>query len=152
METFIILHNIRSAYNVGSVFRTADGAGVSKVYLTGYTPTPKDRFGRYRKDISKVALGAEKIIPWEYSKNIDIVLNKLKKEKVRVVAVEQDKKSKDYKKLKIKSKTTFIFGNEVNGLSKSVLKKTDSIVEVKMKGEKESLNVSVVVGIILFNS
>ena len=65
MELAALFHNVRSTYNVGALFRTADGAGVSKVYLTGYTPAPKDIFGKWRKEISKTALGAEKYVPWE---------------------------------------------------------------------------------------
>jgi 23S rRNA (guanosine2251-2'-O)-methyltransferase len=151
-STYIILHNIRSAYNVGSIFRTADGAGVSKIYLTGYTPEPKDRFGRWRKDIGKVALGAEKIISWEKHKDIIDLIKTLKKEGVQIVAVEQARGSKNYREVKVDSPPAFIFGNEVGGLEKNVLRQADLIVEIPMKGEKESLNVSVVVGIILFNT
>ena len=151
-ETRIILHNIRSAYNVGSIFRTADGAGVSKVYLTGYTPEPKDKFGRWRKDISKVALGAEKSIPWEKHKDILELIEKLKYKSFQIVAVEQDKKSRNYRNLKLKQKRAFIFGNETEGIEKSILKKADVILEIRMEGKKESLNVSVAVGIILFNT
>jgi len=150
-STHIILHNIRSAYNVGSIFRTADGAGVSKIYLTGYTPEPKDRFGRWRKDISKVALGAEKLIPWEKQKDIISLIKALKKDGFKIIAVEQDKKSLNYKDLKLQTKQAFIFGNEVGGIEKSILKQADLIIEIQMKGKKESLNVSVTAGIILFN-
>src|SRR6202161_1773486 len=89
----LILHNIRSVYNVGSIFRTADAAGVSKIILTGYTPTPLDRFKRPRPDLHKVALGAEQTIPWEYIKNPYAAITKLKAEGVTVVAVEQDMRS-----------------------------------------------------------
>jgi 23S rRNA (guanosine2251-2'-O)-methyltransferase len=161
-ETIIILHDIRSAYNIGSIFRTADGAGVPLIYLTGHSPTPKDKYGRWRKDISKVALGAEKTIHWEYSKDINVVIEKLKNDGLEIVAVEQDKKSEDYKKFSAQSgpasgrkttnkSTAYIFGNEVEGLPKSVLKQADSIIEIPMKGKKESLNVSVTAGIILFS-
>jgi len=149
-ETYLILHNIRSTHNVGSIFRTADASGISKIYLTGYTPTPLDRFGRKRSDIAKIALGAEENITWEYKKNIGDLIKNLKKQRVYVIAVEQSKKSVDYKKVKTQQKTAIIFGNEVKGLSKTILDKCDVIAEIPMKGKKESLNVSVSVGIALF--
>ncbi|MFA5838735.1 MAG: TrmH family RNA methyltransferase [Candidatus Paceibacterota bacterium] len=154
----LILHNIRSTHNVGSIFRTADAVGVSKIFLTGYTPAPVDRFGREVKEISKTALGAEKNIEWEKVKNIDTLIKKLKKEKVLIIGVEQSKKSIDYKKVSTKDgpalgwkgNSVFIFGNEVNGLPKSILNKCDIIAEIPMKGKKESLNVSVSAGVVLF--
>ena len=146
---YVVLDNIRSAYNVGSIFRTADGVGVEKIYLCGHTPTPIDRFGRKRKDISKVSLGAD--VKWEYRKDILPLINELKNEAVKVVSVEQDKRSIDYKDIKLKKNVAYIFGNEVNGLDKEVLSQSDLIVEIPMKGKKESLNVAVSVGIVLFN-
>ncbi len=147
----VILHNIRSAENVGSMFRTAEAAGVKKIYLTGYTPTPIDNFGRKRKDIAKTALGAEDFVNWEQKKNIFSLLEKLKKEYF-IISIEQDKNSINYKKLKSQPKNIFIVGNEVKGLSKKVLSKCDVIAEIPMNGKKESLNVSVALGIVLFNA
>jgi len=172
-ETFVILVDVRSAHNVGSIFRTADAAGVSKIFLTGYTPVPRDRFGRERSDISKVALGAEKSVEWEQIKNPLIAIKKLReqykqnKQDIQIVAVEQSKNSIDYKKFKTKLEqnqkqnqnqkqkkvsTAYIFGNETEGLPKNVLKASDCIIEIPMHGAKESLNVSVSVGVILFQS
>lgn len=151
-EVFLILHNIRSAHNVGSIFRTAEAAGVFRVYLTGYTPAPVDRFGRERKDVAKSALGAEKMLPWESIKNLNSLIKKLRKGKFTIVAVEQSEKSSDYKKVKIKGKTAIIFGNEVTGLSQAVLKKCDTVAEIPMKGKKESLNVAVAAGVFLFRT
>lgn len=149
-EIILILHNIRSTHNVGSIFRTADSAGVSKIYLVGQTATPVDRFGRARKDVAKVALGAEKVVGWEYRERIGPLLKKLQKEKYLIVALEQDTKSIDYKKFKPKGKTALIVGNEVSGIPKSVLKTCEAIIEIPMRGEKESLNVSVAVGVVLY--
>ncbi len=149
-EVVILLHNIRSEHNVGSIFRTADAAGVSKIYLTGYTPRPLDKFGRPSQTISKTALGAEKNISWEYRKNPEVVLKKLKKEGFQIVAIEQDKKAIYYKKAKISRKVCFVMGNEVDGISKKLLQEADVIAEIPMRGEKESLNVSVAAGIALF--
>ena len=146
----VMLDNLRSAYNVGSMFRTADAAGIEKIYLTGYTPAPLDRFGRKRKDLAKSALGAEEFVVWEERKNIFSLLTKLKREKFLIIGVEQDKKSIDYKKVKTKSKNVFIVGAEVAGIPKNILEKCNIIAEIPMRGRKESLNVSVACGIVLF--
>ena len=146
-ETIVILDNIRSVYNVGSIFRTADALGVTKIFLCGCTPTPLDRFGRERKDLAKVALGAEKTIKWEHRDDTDELLKELKKNKYFIVAIEQDKKSLDYKKIKIKYPLVILMGTEVSGIDKRTLKLTDVIAEIPMIGNKESLNVSVAFGI-----
>ena len=150
MEVAVLLHNVRSTHNVGSIFRTADAAGVSRIYLTGYTPTPTDRFGRVRKDIAKTALGAEQFLPWEHHASPSRLISKLKKEGWRIVGVEQDARARDYRKFEARENTVFIFGNEVLGISKAVRKKCDALIEIPMRGKKESLNVSVAAGIILF--
>lgn len=149
-EVIIVLPDIRSSLNVGSIFRTADACGVDKIYLTGYTPAPIDKFGRADKQITKTALGAEKTIAWEKIEDVSKLLTKLKKQKFYLIAVEQDKNSVDYKKVKPKAKTAFIFGNEVEGLAKNILKKCDVVAEIPMRGGKESLNVSVSAGVALF--
>lgn len=149
-ENILIIHNVRSVQNVGAMFRTADAAGINKIYLTGYTPTPLDRFGRKRRDLAKSALGAEEFVSWEQKKNIFPLLTKLKDEKYSIIAIEQAKNSVDYKKVKPKSKNVFIVGAEVTGIPKNVLEKCDIIAEIPMRGKKESLNVSVACGIALF--
>jgi tRNA G18 (ribose-2'-O)-methylase SpoU len=149
-NNILILPDIRSALNVGAIFRTADAVGISKIYLTGYTPTPIDRFGRVRKDIAKSALGAEKTVSWEYKKGLLMLISKLKKEGYFILAIEQDKNSTNYKKVKLKEKNAFIVGTEVSGLPKKILDKCDIIAEIPMKGKKESLNVSVACGVALF--
>ena len=148
--TVLVLHNIRSAQNVGAMFRTAEAGGVSKIYLSGYTPTPIDKFNRERKDISKSALGAEKYIAWEYFKTITPILKRLKKDGYFIVGVEQSKDSIDYKKVKPQGKNAILMGNEVEGISKAVLRNCDTVAEIPMAGTKESLNVSVAFGIFLF--
>ena len=149
-EIHLILHNIRSVYNVGAIFRIADACGVSKIYLGGYTPLPIDRFGRERKDVSKSALGAEKTVSWENYSDISELIKNLKKDGVEIITVEQSKKSIDYKHFKLTKPTAFIFGNEVEGVDKEILKQSDKIIEIPMMGKKESLNVSVSAGIVLF--
>ncbi|MFA5098834.1 MAG: TrmH family RNA methyltransferase [Candidatus Paceibacterota bacterium] len=151
----IILHNIRSLHNVGSIFRTADAAGVEKIYLCGITPAPIDSFGRPRQQLTKVSLGAEKYIEWEKVKSTSKLIDKFKKEKYKIFAVEQSKKSVPYYKLhttnnKQRAKLALILGNEVKGLPPSILKHTDKILEIPMFGKKESLNVAVAFGIVVF--
>lgn len=151
MEVRILLHNVRSSHNVGSIFRTADAAGVSKIYLTGYTPTPMDRFKRPNKEIAKTGLGAERFISWEYAKTPFPILKRLRSEDVRVIGVEQDARATDYRKQLPQKPVVFIFGNEVRGLSKQMRDACDQLVEIPMRGKKESLNVAVTAGIVLFN-
>lgn len=149
-KTILILENIRSAQNVGAIFRTADAAGVSKIYLIGVTPSPIDRFGRKRTDVSKSALGAEETIAWESKKLTCPLIRKLKREGYQIIALEQDLKSVDYKKVKAKNKFALIVGAEVLGIDKKTLRDSDVIAEIPMKGKKESLNVSVSLGVALF--
>jgi tRNA G18 (ribose-2'-O)-methylase SpoU len=147
---FLILHNIRSVVNVGAMFRTAEAAGVSKIYLTGYTPAPIDRFGKKRTDFAKAALGAEELVPYEVYKNIGALITKLKKEKIKLIALEQAQNSVNYKKIKLTDPTAIIVGNETEGITPALLKKADAIAEIPMHGKKESLNVSVALGVLLF--
>ncbi|MBI2610617.1 TrmH family RNA methyltransferase [Candidatus Kaiserbacteria bacterium] len=151
-EIAVLLHNVRSTHNVGSIFRTADAAGVSKMYLTGYTPVPYDRFGRVRKDIAKAALGAEKFVSWESARSPWEVVRRLKREGWTIVGVEQDVRARDYRRFRARAKTLFIFGNEVRGIPPSIRRLCDILVEIPMHGKKESLNVAVVAGIILFSA
>lgn len=150
VDNVLILNNIRSAQNVGSLFRTADAAGIDKIYLIGITPTPKDRFGKPNNDIKKTALGAENSILYEHKKTILPLIKRLKKEGYKIISIEQSDTSVDYKKVKKFNKNVFILGNEVEGLPKNVLRESDVVAEIPMKGIKESLNVSVAGGIFLF--
>ncbi len=146
----VILHDIRSHYNVGAIFRTCDGAGVSKIYLTGYTPAPEDRFGRAVAEISKTALGAEKFVAWEKVEDTLLVVQKLKAEGVTVVAVEQSKSSVMLNDFVTPEKVAYVFGSETEGVPLEVLAEVDVVLELPMLGQKESLNVSVTAGIVLF--
>lgn len=151
-QSAVLLHNIRSAHNVGSIFRTCDAAGIVKLYLSGYTPTPIDRFGRPQKDIAKTALGAEIDVTWECAKNPNTIIRRLKKDGWSVVGVEQDKHSIDYRLHTPAQRTLYIFGNEVRGISTQLRSACDELLEIPMQGKKESLNVSVAAGIILFSA
>ncbi len=150
-EIFLILHDIRSSENVGSIFRTADAAGVSKIYLTGYTPAPLDRFKRKNARLAKAALGAEESVPWEARDDIHALIHALKQEGVSIVAVEQSSRSVPYTEFIATGPTAFVFGNEVEGIPETVLQEADTILEIPMRGTKESLNVSVAAGIVLFS-
>ncbi|MDB5237983.1 MAG: tRNA/rRNA methyltransferase SpoU [Candidatus Kaiserbacteria bacterium] len=149
-QAAVLLHNIRSAHNVGSIFRTADAAGVARIYLSGYTPIPVDRFGRPQKDIAKTALGAEHSVAWEYQATPAGLIKRLKDAGWTVVGVEQDERAQDYRTFAVKGPTLFVLGNEVKGISKSLRDQCDVLLEIPMHGTKESLNVSVAAGIILF--
>ncbi|MFH0820299.1 MAG: RNA methyltransferase [Candidatus Peregrinibacteria bacterium] len=143
-KVYVLAHNIRSMHNVGSLFRTADGAGVTKIYLTGYTPCPP------RKDISKTALGAEQALPWEYHADPIALLQKLKKRGVSLIALERTNGSRNITGFKAPHSFCLIIGNEVEGVEPSTLKLADHVVSIPMHGEKESLNVSVAFGIAIY--
>ncbi|MEZ4103856.1 MAG: TrmH family RNA methyltransferase [Candidatus Paceibacterota bacterium] len=147
----VILPDIRSNYNVGAIFRSCDGAGVEKVYLVGHTPTPIDRFGRVVGEISKTALGAEQAVLWEKINDVVGLISKLKAEGFTVVAVEQADKSVLLHDFKVPEKVVYIFGSETAGLSEEILDEADVILELPMLGQKESLNVSVTAGIVLYH-
>ena len=138
---YIICDNIRSLENIGSIFRTADALAVDKIFLCGICGKPPHH------KISKTALGAEENIDWEYQSHAWRIIDKLKKEKINIVSLEQTKKSINYTKFKPKFPLALIIGNEINGVSKSVLKRSDYIIHLPMLGKKESLNVSVSFGI-----
>lgn len=140
-EFYVICDNIRSLENIGSIFRTSDALGVSKIYLCGISGKPPHH------KISKTALGAEEKVPFEYYKQTSRLIDKLKKSKINIIALEQDKKAILYTKLKPKFPLALILGNEVKGVSKKILEKSDKIIFLPMSGQKESLNVSVAFGV-----
>ncbi len=151
MKTCIlVLDNLRSVENTASIFRTAEGLGVSKIFLIGTTPTPLDRFGRKRGDFAKVSLGSEDMLEWEYRKEMGAVLEELKENNFQIIALEQTERSEDIKSFNPEKQFVLIVGNEVDGVSKEALERADQVLEIKMHGKKESLNVSVSTGIALF--
>ncbi len=153
-EFCIILHRIRSAYNVGSIFRTADGASVNKIFITGFTQCPsKEKFEfqtKAERMLSKTALQADKYVLWEQRKNISKLIDDLKGDGFQLVALEQDEKSIDYKKFEPTNKVALIVGNETRGIDKRILKKCDNILEIPMFGKKKSLNVAVAFGVAVY--
>jgi tRNA G18 (ribose-2'-O)-methylase SpoU len=163
MKITVIAHDVRSVHNVGSIFRTADAAGVTKIFLCGITPAPLDRFKEVRADFAKVALGAEKYIPWESAPTTAGVIKRLKKEGYAIFALEQSERSVPYYQVArgecaasgaqlafADARIAIILGNEVKGLPPSVLRAADRILEIPMMGKKESLNVAVAFGIVVF--
>ena len=147
----VVLHNIRSAYNVGSIFRTADAAGVEKIYLCGYTPIPETRGRRQGTDkIRKTSLGAERMVPWEYQRQTGRLLKKLKTDGACLIALEHSKNSQNVFAFKTKYPATLVVGNELLGVPQLIIKSCDAIVGIPMRGKKESLNVSVAFGIAVY--
>lgn len=145
---FVIAHNIRSLYNVGSIFRTADAFGVTKIYFTGYTGTPANLI--HKNKIAKSALGAENFVPWEYKKSAVRLIRQMRERKINIVALENNTKTLSINKFKPKFPLVLVLGEEVLGVNKNILSLCDKVVEIPMKGKKESLNVSVAFGIAAF--
>lgn len=140
-DFYVICDNIRSLENIGSVFRTSDALGVSKIFLCGICGKPPHH------KITKTALGAEKRVPFEYCRQTGRLIDALKKKKVQIVSLEQDKRAVEYTRFKPRFPIALIIGNEVRGISKKILKKSDKIIFLPMHGKKESLNVSVAFGV-----
>jgi tRNA G18 (ribose-2'-O)-methylase SpoU len=140
-EFYVICDDIRSLENIGSIFRTADALGVSKIFLCGISGFPPHH------KISKTALGAEKSVSFERIKQTGRLIDRLKDDKINIIALEQNKKAILYTKFKPKFPLALVVGNEVKGISKSILKKCDKIIYLPQHGKKESLNVSVAFGV-----
>jgi 23S rRNA (guanosine2251-2'-O)-methyltransferase len=141
----LLAHNVRSLWNVGSFFRTADACGVERIYLTGYTGCPP------RKEISKTAIGAEEFVEWEHHKDPVPLIRTLKKKGWQIIALEQTKDAIPLFSFHPSSQPQLlIVGHELDGIPDPLLSLADSIVEIPMCGKKESLNVAVATGIALF--
>ncbi|MFA6457306.1 MAG: RNA methyltransferase [Bacteroidota bacterium] len=142
----VMADNIRSLYNVGSIFRSSDGALVQKLFLTGFTPAPP------RKEIDKTALGSTLTVPWEYHKDPLPAIQQLKEQKIKICAVELTTKSIPYYQLKQEDfPMCLVVGNEITGISKEIIEQADMAVEIPMYGLKQSLNVAVAFGIVLYD-
>jgi tRNA G18 (ribose-2'-O)-methylase SpoU len=136
---------------VGAIFRTADAAGVAKVFLVGYTPAPIDRFGRPQPEIKKTSLSAGETMLWESVATIREIIERLQADGVAVAAVELAPGSVQLKDFAEPEHVAYIVGNEVDGVSKEALELVDVILELPMLGQKESLNVSVTAGVVLYH-
>lgn len=140
-EIVLVVDNVRSRFNVGSFFRTADAAGIKKIYLGGITPAPP------HPKIDKVALGAQKTVPFEKLTNTTKIIKQLKKSGYKIIALEKTNKSKNIFDIKIQPPVALIVGSETKGISPTILKLADKIIFIPMFGKKESLNVSVAFGV-----
>lgn len=148
-KVYLVAYNIRSSLNVGSLFRTAEGLGVTKLYLTGYTPHPSHEGdnrlphikAKLDKQIQKTALNAQNSLDWQYNEDVFSVIKSLKKECVDVIALEQTKGSLTLHKLSTDKDIALVVGNEATGLGHDVIKACDKAVEIPMLGKKESFNV-----------
>lgn len=149
---YVMLCDVRSHYNVGAIFRTCDGAGVAKIFLAGYTPAPIDRFGRKVAEIHKTALGAEDSVAFEKVQNTKQKITDLKTQGVSIVVVEQSEDSTPLKTFSAPENVLYIFGSETEGVEEEILQLADTILELPMLGKKESLNVSVTVGVVLYHN
>ena len=138
----ILVENVRSVHNVGSIFRSADGFGAEKIYLTGYTSYPP------REDIHKTALGAEDSVPWEYHKDPISIAKELRSKGINLVLIEQTQSSSSIYGLSYDFPICFIVGNEVEGVSEQLASLANTHIELPMRGIKQSLNVSVATGIV----
>lgn len=155
----LVVHNVRSAHNVGSVLRTAEGLGIDQVYLTGYSPYPLSKddarlphlAAKTHKQISKTALGAENSLKWTRQEDISRLIKDLKMENYQIVALEQTRTATDLTKFKSGSDLALIVGSELGGLDKSVLDLCDVHIHIPMSGKKESFNVSVAAAIALYH-
>ncbi len=145
----LLLDNIRSSENVGSLFRTADAFGISEILLVGITPTPIDRFGRPNAKVAKTALGAEKTIAWQHLGTPEEATEYIRDKKIPLYVLEQHTKAIPLAKQEVEN-FALVLGNEVTGVSNYFLEHADIIFEIPMQGEKESLNVSVAGGIALY--
>lgn len=144
-EIVVVLDNIRSALNVGAIFRTCDGAGVKKLYLIGITPYPP------HPKVLKTALGANESVPFEHINEIEDVIKTYKEREFEIISVEQTEKSNAYNTQKFSNKIVLIFGNEITGVGVTALEESDRHVELPMEGKKGSLNVATTVGIITYH-
>lgn len=155
-DIIVIAHNIRSTHNIGSIFRTCEGFGVTRLILSGYTPYPQlphdsrlPHIARKLTDqIHKTALDAEHLVPFSYTDTLDLDL--FKRDGYRIVGLEQDERSVMITDYRTPDKTVLILGEEVEGISSELLRQCDDIIEIPMKGHKESFNVSVSAGIALY--
>lgn len=145
LPIYLLLDNIRSLYNVGSIFRSADGARITRLYLTGFTPRPP------RREIEKTALGATLTVPWEYCKNPAEAIQRIKSQGITLCVLEHTSESRPYYLLpRNRFPLCLVIGNEITGVSGEFIDHADFAVDIPMYGTKQSLNVAVAAGIALF--
>ena len=146
MKIYVIIDNIRSAYNVGSIFRTADGVGCCEILVCGISPKPD------HVKVQKTALDATESVPWKYFKTVNDAIDFVQQKEIPVWSVELDPKAIEYTKVKFPNEVALIFGHETEGINKYTLEKSDKIIAIPMLGAKNSLNVATCAGIILYKA
>lgn len=159
LNIILIVHNVRSAHNVGSLLRTAEGLGVEKVYLTGYTPYPEAEdderlphiWQKMSRQIHKTALGAEKILAWEHHEDIKKLLGSLAQDGYQLAALEQTAKAISLRDFQPSGPVALIVGNEVDGVDKETLCQVSVHLQILMLGSKESFNVAVAAAMALYH-
>jgi 23S rRNA (guanosine2251-2'-O)-methyltransferase len=158
-DIVLVVHNVRSTHNIGSIMRTCDGLGVKHLYLTGYTPYPEkmndERLPHIRqritRQIHKTALGAENSVKWTQKENLEEVTDELKNKGYLIASLEQTENSVTLNEFELKKSIALIVGNEVDGLDKKSLALSDVHLEIPMKGKKESFNVAIAAGIAIYH-
>lgn len=150
-ECIVMLHDIRSVHNAGSIFRSADASGVSRIILSGYTAGPIDHVGRDRQDFKKVSLGAEASVPWERaSATLTQTIAQLRAEGYEIIALEKTPEAQDIFSYEAPDRFVLLLGNEVDGVAAEALAASGVTLAIPMRGIKESLNVSVAAGIAFY--
>lgn len=144
MKIFVIVDNVRSAYNVGSIFRTADGAGCCEILLCGISPTPE------HVKVGKTALGATETVAWKYFKTTQEAITDLKEKGIEVLSIETGENAVDYREYEYPNEVGIVLGHETEGVNRDILEKSDKIVSIPMRGSKNSLNVASAAAIILY--
>lgn len=144
LSVYTLIENVRSLHNVGAIFRTADGAGVSKIFLSGITGHPPHR------EIRKVALGAEESVPWEYCLRSSDVIKELRRENVQIVVLESTENSVPYDQADYRFPLCLVVGHEYDGVSEATIREADLLVGIPMRGDKISLNVGVAFGVAVY--
>ena len=145
-QLHIVIDNIRSAYNVGSIFRTADATGCAMLHICGLAPHPPN------PKLDKTALGSIESVPWKYYGKATQAIDNLEKYNIPIYSVEITPKSLDYRKVKYPNTLALVFGHELNGITQPILDKSDAIIQIPMCGKKASLNVATAAGIVMFEA
>lgn len=146
MKIIVMIDNVRSAYNIGSIFRSADGAGNCEIYVCGISPTPE------HLKVAKTALGATESVTWKYFKTTQEAIKKLQSENIPIWALETEKNASDFQKIEYPQELAIIVGHETEGISKDILKISDKIIYIPMRGKKNSLNVANATSIFLYEA
>lgn len=144
MKIHLVIDNIRSAYNVGSIFRSADGSGSTTIYVCGISPTPE------HLKVSKTALGANETVEWKYFKTTQLAIDELKEKGIPIFSLETGENSVDYREVEYPNEFVLVVGHETEGVNPHILSKSDKIISIPMRGKKNSLNVANATSIILY--